>query len=251
MTDRGVSETMGFVLVFALITGTVGVVYATGISGLQDAQHAEKVENVERAFDVFADNVDDLHRRGAPSRATEVKLAGGSLGAGDPVTVRIRAENSSTSLHNATYLIELEPIVYEDEGGTELAYVNGAVLRSESGGAVMVSPPGWVVGPNRSVVPLINTFGGGSGIGGDGTVLIVTQRQTRTLNEPFVVEGDSTAVVNVTVTSTRVGAWKRFFEEEEGYTPVDDDADNGNVTYQFETETLYVPKTGLSVTYSQ
>ena len=241
---------MGFVLVFALITGTVGIVYATGISGLQDAQHAEKIENVERAFDVLADNVEDLHRRGAPSRATEVRLAGGSLGMGEPTTVRIRAENSSSYLENTSYVVNLKPIVYEDEDGTKLVYANGAVLRSESGGAVMVSDPGWIVGPRRSVVPLINTFGEGGGMGGEGTVLIVTQGRTRTLNEPFEVGEGSTAVVNVTVTSPRVGAWKRFFETE-GFDPVDADVDHGNVTYQFETETLYVSKTGISVSYSQ
>lgn len=250
MSDRGVSETLGFVLVFALITGTVGIVYATGLSGLQDAQHAEKVQNVERAFDVLADNVGDLHRRGAPSRATEVRLAGGSLGAGEPVTVRIRAENSSSPLDNATYVVELDPIVYEDERGTTIVYSSGALVRSESGGAVMLSEPGWIVGPNRSVIPLINTIEGESGIGGDGAVLIVTRRQSRTLNDPFEVEGSSTAVVNVTVESSRVAAWKRFFEEA-GFDPVDDDVDHGNVTYQFETETLYVPTTGVSVSYSQ
>ena len=39
--DRGVSETIGFVLVFALITSTIAVTFTVGLGGLEDAQLAE------------------------------------------------------------------------------------------------------------------------------------------------------------------------------------------------------------------
>lgn len=250
MSDRGVSEVMGFVLVFVLVTGTVAIVYATGFSGLQDAQQAEKLGNVERAFDVLADNVEDLHRNGAPSRATEVKLAGGSIDTADPVSIEIRAENSSDPTQNETYAVNAEPIVYRDDDGTAVLYVQGAVLRSEPEGAVMLSEPAWIVRPDRSVLPQVNTYGVGSGISGSGTVLIVTLGQSRALQTPFSVNGSSTAVVTVTVTSPRVEAWKRYLVDE-GFDPVDDDVDHGNVTYRFETETLYVPKTGVRVTFER
>lgn len=250
MSDRGVSEVLGFVLVFALVTGTIAIVYATGISGLHDAQQAEKVENVERAFDVLADNVDDLHRTGAPSRGTEVKLAGGSVRVGDPVSVQIRAENSSDPLHNATYVQTVEPIVYEDDDGPSIVYVQGAVLRSQSEGATMLRDPDWIARSNRSVLPQINTYGGDGGISGSGTVLIVTQAGSRTLQPPFTVDAGSTAVVNVTVTSPRAEAWERYFVDQ-GFDPVDSDPDDGDVTYQFETETLYVPKTSVEVTFNR
>lgn len=250
MNERGVSEVLGFVLVFALVTGTIGIVYATGISGLHNAQQAEKLENVERAFDVLADNVDDLHRTGAPSRGTEVKLAGGSVRVGDPVTVRIRAENSSNPLDNATYVQTVEPIVYEDDGGTSILYVQGAVIRSQSGGVTMLREPDWIARSNRSVLSRISTHGESGGISGSGTVLIVTQAGSRTLQTPFSVDGSSTAVVNVTVTSPRAEAWERYFVEQ-GFDPVDTDLSDDDVTYQFETETLYVPKTSVEVTFNR
>ena len=250
MNDRGVSEALGFVLVFALITGTVGIVYATGISGLQDAQEAEKLNNVGRAFDVLADNVEDLYSTGAPSRATEVKLAGGSIGTAEPMTVEIRAENSSDPLHNETYIVVAEPIIYRDGSGTSILYVQGAVLRSEAGGAAMLSEPDWIAGRKRAALPLITTYGDGGEIAGSGTALVVTEGRTHSLDPPFSVNGSSTAVVNVTVTSPRVDAWKQYFIDR-GYDPVDASVDHGNVTYQFETETLYVPKTGVRVTINR
>ena len=250
MTERGVSEALGFVLVFSLVTGTVAVVYVTGITGLQDAQGAEKVRNVERAFDVLADNVYDLQRSAAPSRATEVKLAGGSIGTGDPVTIRVRAERSTNASVNATWAVTFDPIVYRDDDGTSVVYSDGAVIRSQSDGSVVLGQPRWVVGPNRTVLPLVNTYGSGESVGGEGAVLIVTERETRKLGNPFEAGAGATAEVNVTVSSPRAEAWGRLLAEE-GFTPKDDDPTDGDVTYGFETDELYVPKTGIRVSFER
>lgn len=250
MTDRGVSEVLGFVLVFALVIGTIGMVYATGFSGLQDARDAERVNNVERAFDVLADNLEDLHRSGVPSRATEVKLAGGSLRTGEPVTIEVRAEDADNSSHNETYSTEIEPIVYEDDGGTSLIYSNGALIRSDPTGAVMLGEPGWVIGPNRSSIPFVTSYGTGGGVGGEGTVLIVAERGSRNLRGHFEPETGPKANVSVTVSSPRAATWQRFMENR-NLDVIDDDPSDGNVTYQFQTETLYVPRTGIEVTFNR
>lgn len=247
MSDRGVSEVLGFALVFALITMTIGIVYASGIPGLHEAQDAEKLNNVERAFDVLADNLEDLHRNGAPSRATEVKLSGGSINTGETVTFRIRAENSSNSLDNATYVTNIEPIVYEDNDGKSILYVQGAILRSEPSGAVMLSEPNWLVGSNRTVIPQIRTFGDGGGIAGSGAVLIVTEGQLRSLQSPFEPNGSSTANVTITVETSRTGPWQRFLQNE----GLDPNVTGNNVTAQFETRRLYVPKTAVRVTFNR
>jgi len=244
------SEVLGFVLVFALITGTVGIVYASGTNGLAHAQHAEKVTNVERAFDVLADSVQDIYLGGAPSRATEVKLAGGSLSVNDTVTVKVRAEKVGDSDVNATYATKLQPIVYDDTEGNTIVYADGAVLRAGSGGAVMLRDPKWVLRSDRSVVPLVNTYGTGSGIAGSGSVLIVTDGKSRELQQPFDPGPGGVAQVDVTVTSPRVGAWKRFFEDQ-GLSPVDPSTDYNNVTYRFTTDRLYVTKTGVEVQFER
>jgi hypothetical protein len=90
MTDRAVSDVIGYVLVFSLIIATVGIVTAVGFSTIEDRQRDERINNVERAFDVFAANVEDVYRGGAPSRATEIRLSGGTLQYGEPVTITVR-----------------------------------------------------------------------------------------------------------------------------------------------------------------
>ncbi len=90
-TDRAVSETISFVLVFSLIVASVGAVYAIGVSELEATRDAERIENAQRAFDVLADNVDDV-LEGAPSRGTEVKLAEATLRSADDASMNVTVD---------------------------------------------------------------------------------------------------------------------------------------------------------------
>lgn len=250
MTDRGVSEALGFVLVFALVVSTIGIVYATGLGGLQQAKSVEKVQNVERAFDVLADNLEDLHRSDATSRATEIRLAGGSLSTGETVFIEVEAVEVGNQANNATFLASVSPITYLDGDGVALHYVSGALVREEAGGSVMLDRPGWVVSTERSVLPLVSTYSGGGSVAGSSTVLIVADRQSRSLNGPIEGTAGGAMRVNVTVTSDRAGTWGDYLEDQ-SMSPVDDDPADGNVTYQFETESLYAPKTSVRVDFDR
>jgi hypothetical protein len=244
MNDRAVSETIGFVLAFVLVTATIGVVYATGFGGLYDAQRFEQVNNAERAFDVLADNVEDVRREGAPSRATELRLGGASLDHGDPVRVRVHVNDSDpTSTRNATYTMTPRPLVYSGVGDSELTYVAGAVFRASDDHSVMVQRPGFVHDDHRAIVPFLVTYPrDDGGVSGDATVLVLARHQSSGLAGQFRTGPGSDARVNVTVESPRAGAWKRYFEAK-GFTAIDADESDDTVTYQFHTDHLVVPET--------
>lgn len=245
MTDRAVSETLGFVLVFGLVITTVGIVYATGIGGLESVQAAERTENVGRAFEVLADNVADLSREGAPARATEIRLNGGMLSVEEPVNVTVRAERVGDPSDNATFVIRPEPVVYRAaDRDTRFTYAAGAVFRTDRGASTMRVEPEFRHDADRAVVPFVRTRlqGNASGIGG-GTALVVTRRVDGDLAGQF---RNGSAQVTVTVTSPRADAWKRYFEDE-GFDAVDADASDGDVAYRFVTDRLYVPETVVDV----
>lgn len=248
MTDRGVSEVLGFVLVFAIVTATIGIVYASGFTGLADVQHAEQLRNMERAFDVLDDNMADLHRRAAPSRATEVKLAGGFIGTGDAVKLTVSVVNTSNASRNDTFLMSANPIVYDDGDGTEIVYSMGGVFRTDDGNTAMLSEPDWVTDSDRAVIPFVVTFpqDAGIGVGGRTKVLLVASHEGSSLNGPFAADGGADVRVNVTVESPRADAWKRYFEDQ-GYTAIDGDASDDEVTYQFLTDIVYAPKTSIEL----
>jgi hypothetical protein len=197
--DRGVSETVGFVLVFALIASTIAVTFTIGLGGLEDAQLAERDNNVERAFDVLHDNVHDLSRDGVPSRATGIQLGGGELTFADDSTYRINGtgidQNSSTAL------------VYRGAGETEIRYEHGAVIRSDGEGSVMLKEPDVLFGETTLIGLVRLSSVGTEGVGGDGTVLVRTSRGDRNATE---VAGN----VTIRIEGPTADAWNRYFTDQ-------------------------------------
>lgn len=201
MDDRGVSEVIGFVLVFSLITMTIAIVFTAGFGGLQDAQRIEQINNVERAFDVLDTNVQEVQRQGAPSRATEVRLSGGRLGFGEPTSVTIDVGGTVST-------IETRPLVYGN-GDTEIAYELGAIVRTSDGGSVMLTDPGYVLNDDRSSVPLLVTTkpSDQTSISGHRTVLVRGSHQ-----HTEILHARTTTDLTLTVESPRADAWERYFE---------------------------------------
>ena len=158
MNSRAVSDVVGFVLVFALITATVAAVYTAGFTGLTHARQNEQVNNAERAFDVLAHNVGDVYRRGAPSRATEIRLNGAKLGFGREMRVTVTATNTSNASDNGTYVMNAQPLVYTGTDSSKLVYVDGAVIRSDGRASAMLQKPGFVADSRQVVLPFVVTY---------------------------------------------------------------------------------------------
>lgn len=250
MTDRAASEVLSFALVFALITSMVGLVSVAGVTGLTDMRDAERLTNAERALDVLADNVADVTHHGAPSRATEINLAGAQLDSGEAVTVNVSTDDGFT-----TGDINVRPIVYTREG-TDLVYVNGAVIRVDDDGAVMKHQPALVLNESWTMVQVVQTTEADTGVGGSTTVLVRTVRDDRAI----VLSGASTASPTVwynltTVSSARADAWRRYVNASTDATclnpsvhasiPSTEAACSVSVT----TDQVYVTNTTVDVTF--
>ena len=179
MSERAVSEVVSYVLVFGLVVSAVGIVSVSGLETLQDRRDAEQMENAERAFDVLADNVADIHRRGAPSRATEINLGEAELATGANVTVQVGVDEGSGSF--ATVVDRpVRPVVYSGEGDRRLVYEAGAVFRTGPDGGVRVHDPPFVVHEERVFLPVVGLNSPVRQTLGGSTVLVRTrERATR------------------------------------------------------------------------
>lgn len=200
---RGLSETIGFVLVFGIVISTVAVVYVGGFDALTGARDAQQFGNTERAFDVMDSNVEDLAVRGARSRTTEILLSDGAIRFGDPVTFNVTAGGGNY------YTTTIRPVTYRADDGDSIVYVNGAVFRQYEGGAVMFDEPR-VAGGNRTLIPYVITRADSRNVSTDGTrrLLVrtrVADRAVRTFSSPGA---------NLTITSPRAPAWQQYLEDE-------------------------------------
>ena len=202
--DRGVSETVGFVLVFALITTTIAITFTVGLGGLNDAQVAERDNNVERAFDVLHDNLNDISRDGVPSRATEIRLGGGTLTLNQTSTVRLNRSDWQAPI------TETGSIAFRGAGDTRIVYENGAVFRMQGDQGVMLREPDLLLG-DTVVYSLYGLNGGRQSVSGDRTVLVVGELDPR---DRGVANDNRTATANVTleIDSPQASVWERYYD---------------------------------------
>ncbi|MFB6109063.1 MAG: hypothetical protein ABEJ82_09550 [Haloplanus sp.] len=251
-TDRAVSDVVGFVLVFALITASVGVVTVAGLGGLQDARNAERINNAERAFEVLADNMRDVSRGGAPSRATEVKLAETTLTIGDSVDMNVTVSDSPE-----TYPAAFRPIVFAAAGDSNavthgIVYEGGAVVRVDRDSAVMKRRPGFVFDENRTVIHYTEPKASGTlRRSGTTTVLVRGERGAVRVLASRTVPASETVTMTVETTPRRTEAWERYLESAIDWKANACSAAGDTVTCTFHTDRLSVTTTKISVSLSE
>lgn len=252
--DRGVSEVIGFVLVFSLITMTIAIVFTAGLGGLQDAQQAEQVNNVERAFDVMGDNLAKVQSQQAPSRTTEVKLLDGSIGLQDETTITVRVidkETGETKTDEETgekieRTVTSRPIVYSDGGSRSIVYEGGAIFRTDGESSVMLREPRHIRDEERIVLPVVVTDGSQTSLSGGGTVLIAGEGQSWNVDD----YSDATGTVQIEIESPRSDAWARYFDEIDGLTEAE--IGENRIVYEVEDQhDLVIHRTKIGITLSR
>jgi type II secretory pathway pseudopilin PulG len=245
---RGVSETLGFVLVFAIVIATVAVVMTAGYGSLQTARESEQLQNAERAFEVMADNMADISQRGAPSRATEIKLRDAEIYVAEPTFVNVSIKDGQ-DFHNST----VRPIIYESKAGgddaaqtNQVIYANGAIMRGSQPGSAVIREPPLNFGDRQTSIVVTGTFITGAtppSVSGSETVLVRGDSVKRDL----VIANDSGSVdVYYNVTSPRADVWKQYLER----TQPGSDACPGTankVCWEFTTDRIYVTLSSIRV----
>lgn len=215
MADRAVSEVLSFALVFSLIVASIILVSVSGLGALQNARDAEQMENAERAFDVLSDNIADLHKQGAPSRATEVSLGEASLRTGENTTISVQVHDGTAPKDVGTW--EIRPIIYAGNQERELVYEAGAVYRTNRDSGVQKRTPPILVSDDRVLITVVGTTASGQQSLGGSTVLVRTNH--RNSNVSFADTGGNIEHVNISVDSDprREELWQSYFERE-GFT---------------------------------
>lgn len=241
--NRGVSDVVGYVLVFSLITITIGTVFAVGITGLEDRRAAEQVANVERAFDVFDDNVRDIQRYDDPGRSTEIRLSGGALSLSETTTVTLTNGTGDVVLRR-----EHRSLTYAN-GDATVAYETGAWFRGDGDGAVMRSEPRFVAADGRTTLPLVLLYSVGDPTArGDGTVQVSASRRSTT---GFDYTEANDGPYELRIDSTYADAWERYFERTDGFdvngTATENADDTVVVGLTEADDALYAPRIALDV----
>lgn len=142
--EQAVSEAIGFMVLFSLVTLGIALVSLYGYPVLMQQQISAHDRNMEQTMIVLQNDIKSLCYKNIPYKETSLSVGGGFLAAHSNDTVTQKFEISPS---NETS-IEFEPgeLRYEsDAGETILALENGAVVKrqKQQTGSVMVGEPRW------------------------------------------------------------------------------------------------------------
>lgn len=247
--EHGVSEVLGYSLVFSLVLVSVAIVSVGGLSGFQNVETFERQSNAQKAFDVMHNNIEDVYYQGAPSRGTEIDLGDTRLQFDDPVVINVTVDDGSRD----EFIVRSHPLVQDfGNGDGHLVYEAGAVFQtSQEGGTVRRHPPMTLrTGTANLIVPNVSQPDTRSV--GSGTVLI----RARSNGQDLLYRNtsrDPSAQLTVNVTSPRADLWERYltsrgaFSDGDCTRPRDDRVVCGPVTQQ----EIYVVESDITILFDR
>jgi len=145
--DRGVSEVIGFILVFAIIITSVTLLSMTGFQAMRDYQEGEQLRNAQRAIEAFAENANDVMRYDAiDTRQGELSLHEGTIRTSSGGTVVNITANDGDQIEVLKDLdgddntVNLGEFIYTVDND-RIAYEGGGVVRGAESGSVFLKQP--------------------------------------------------------------------------------------------------------------
>jgi hypothetical protein len=156
--ESGVSETVGFIIIFGLVMTGIALITLYGYPLLLQEQANANVKNMERNLIILQNDVKSLTYKNVPYQETTLQVSGGTLFVKqepDNTTSGAYFEISGTGTPIRIYPGE----IYFDssDGQATVALENGAVhiiYRSSPNGSAMIANPRWYYDPINSTYVL-------------------------------------------------------------------------------------------------
>ena len=211
MKSRGVSEVVGYLLVFSIVVTIVSVIYASGMPMVERTKENSVLQSMETVFITLQSNIKKVALAQSPVRTMKLNLIKGSISA-NKIAGTITVNGQTIQFGNIEYTLGARKMIYE----------NGAVIESTPGGSIIVSdPPIFFTNDSDnahvfiSVINASGTFSAGGGIAEMQIGPYNVSRDTHVYYNSFPVTS-----LNISVTSQYQDAWDRYLNKEFGGFPI-------------------------------
>jgi hypothetical protein len=212
LNDRGVSEAIGFMLIFTIIIAGIGLVTLYGYPLLLKQQVSADEKIMEKNMIVLQNDIKSLAYKTVPFKETSLKIGGGSLtvynSSYSPPSSIFEINDASGASYLPPYTAGTKFIPgelrYESVSAqTDISLQNGAVVlrprikQGSTSGSAMIAQPRWFFDEktNTMVINLINiTSTSIMAKEGIGTVQMELAGQPY-YNETFIPSGQSVIIV--------------------------------------------------------
>lgn len=162
--DHGVSESIGFLLIFTIVIMGIGLVTLYGYPMLLQQQTSADEQIMEKNMIVLQNDIKSLAYKTVPFKETSLKIGGGSLTVyNSTYTPASSSINITDSSGNPPFVDSFHSgdLMYSSvSAGTDISLQNGAVVkrRHVEPGSVMLAEPRWFYDnqTNTMVINLVN-----------------------------------------------------------------------------------------------
>jgi hypothetical protein len=208
--DLGVSESIGYILVFAIVlTGIAGIVFF-GATMLNDAKDRNNFQNVEQGMTVVQSDLKRVAMEKAPVKTSKMHVEGGVL------SVNLTASSIKIDYPGEIYNNKTGSIAYYSSTSLKsLSIENGGLLKSydSSPSDLGVSPPRiYASGANNAmVINIIRLTGEDSSFAGAGTANVIMEYMGNNVYQ-YTEPGPNTELV-LTIDTNYPNAWAQFIDD--------------------------------------
>ena len=208
MDNRAVSNTLGYVLLFAVVFASIAAVGTAGVESLTATRDATMAMNAEHTMTGIASAVDDVHDANV-SRTSRVRLGSGSLEVGEQTTINVDVgTDGSVDLTQST-----RSIVYRTDN-TRIVYVAGAIFRMQQEGQVVVHRPDYLLSGSGTILslPATTSLNPGTVVSGTNARVFLNRK----LGSATVVTGSGTdvAIEFQTPSNRQARLWYQALDDE-------------------------------------
>lgn len=210
--NRGVSEVVSWLLVFAIISSGVILIFTFGAEELTNSQTREQDKNMERALKIFYANNEEVYSNNAPSRSTEINLYNSSIGFSDEsvlMETEISSENITYSTASDTLEVEGAESVFKYTGHSLIRTTEG----QDPSQTYMIEEPS-MFRYDQSNRSMRIQFVGVSQTGTDsvqGGVRTIQTRNISRASDTYTFTDLERATVRITA-SSHIDEWERYME---------------------------------------
>ena len=214
---RGVSDVVGYVVVFTLVVCSVISLAGVGTSEVADQQRAAQLAGVERAMTAFDQ---DLERTsfGAIHQTTPVPPSDGEMTVSSTTTLTIERVDATGQRVGKRTRWQLGALTYTDDE-TTVGYDAGVRFRADAGATAVHDTPSVVATrgePARVVVPVVVFRPAGSIDGQTDAAITVSTTAVRTRLVAFPAPSEGAHATRLRVDSPRAAGWQRAFRAADG-----------------------------------
>lgn len=225
-SSRGVSDVLGYIMIFGIIITLTFVATTTGITEIRSQQQGEQIATVERGFQILDRSFETIQTHKDSRKATPMNIQSGSIGYGETATITIGEWDTGSDEFTADNTsIDTRTITYQN-GDTELVYEGGLLFNDRSGRDTLSrTDTGFVVEDSKAVIPIVSLNTPNPDFGSAPSGEIVVQSTYTSDTQSVSTRTVSGNPLKIEIDSSKPAGWERQLTDE-GFENIER---NGNI----------------------